>query len=147
MLKRSQASGNKFDLMPGGKDGRAILSQPPPRIVADFPWGDEKVAAAHLLLNRDLAELDQSLTLVVLCDHLLPRAADYRALEEALRVVSEKFLASPEVQERRWPRLKFMLAPGPTSEVAWRRLSTAHFQTTKLAERVAGLSSGVLVIP
>ena len=124
-------------------DGRSILSQPPNKLVEQYPWGvpegdgpeggagaagsgTDAMGRAVLRLNTALGELEQSISLVVLCEHLLPRSADFAKIDETLNAVASKFLASQEVVERKWPRLKFFTAGGPSSEpTRWLR-AEAH---------------------
>jgi len=123
MLKRNKAMRGAFQLMPGGREGRGILSQPPQKVAEDFPWGSEKTL---LSLEKDLAELEQSISIVLLCEHLLPRSPDFIALEEVTQKVVDKFLASNQVQDGIWPKLKFIVAHGPPSEpTRWLR-AEAH---------------------
>ena len=131
---------------PHSWQGRAILSQPPAKVVADFPWGGSEKTL--LYLNRiDLAELDSSLSLVVLCEHLLPRSPDCSALEDVLEKVSDKFSESAEVLEGRWPKLKLIMAPGPPSEPCMWLRAEAHLpQLSDLRGGTSGDPLEVLII-
>jgi hypothetical protein len=74
MLKRETNADGRGDgafvMLPDGANGRTLLSQPPGKLVADFPWGTEDRIVQPL--QAELHAIEQNLSLVVLCEHLTP---------------------------------------------------------------------------
>ena len=116
MLRRSKLLDGRFALVEGGMEGRAVMGGVPAKAVADFPWGESAREGSVLQLARDLGEIEQSLSLVLLCEHLLPHSRDYASLVDMVNQVAEKYDASNKVADGQWPRLKFFAAAGPASE-------------------------------
>ena len=100
-----------FTRMP--HNGRALLSKAPTTLAVEFPWSGRLVQR----LESSLDQLERNASLVVLCEHLLSDSADYQALEDAVQQAAQRFAEAPEVVVRppKWPRLKFVVAPGPPS--------------------------------
>ena len=117
LLKRNPLQQNAFTLMampplvPDGRDGRQLLGRELSTAEVDKLLGDRPV----LWLDNSLSQLDRNVSLVVLCEHLLPRSAEFHRLENAVDRVANEFADRPEVKARQWPKLKFVVAPGPPS--------------------------------
>lgn len=54
LLRRDENLGGAFVLVEGGMNGRAMIGQPPSKLVAEFPWGGAGGARSVLQLETDL---------------------------------------------------------------------------------------------
>ena len=119
LLRREQGGGaasllhGEFGLVPDGLNGRAILSQPPTSLLSNYPWG---TTSRVLDLAADLAEIEANASLVLLCEHALRGAPQSKELHATMQAAAAAWEARSEVQERRWPMMRFLIAPGPPSE-------------------------------
>jgi thiol-disulfide isomerase/thioredoxin len=119
MLKRETIADGRGDgpfvMLPDGANGRTLLSQPPGKLVADFPWGTEDRIVQPL--QAELHAIEQNLSLVVLCEHLTPSQPEYKqTLLPTLEQVARTWARRPEVLDGQWPHFKFLVAHGPPSE-------------------------------
>ena len=117
ILKRNE--GGVFTLIEGGQDGRTILSKAPAQLKEDFKsWGGVSAGAGPAVgqLTRALDKLEQSITLLIACEHLPPSSPQYTRLEELLEGVAEAWEKELQREPTKWPKLHFLIAPGPVSE-------------------------------
>ena len=69
---------------------------------------------------------------------MLLRSSDYPRLVATLEAVGAWFLARPEVGERRWPKIKFVVAPGPpgNEHSRWLRAACGLLPATPSTENL-----------
>ena len=115
MLKREGGEGG-FTLMEGGRDGRNMLSQPPNKLIEAFEQWCQGGTPAIYQLRKDLGELEQSVSLVLLCEHLPTTSPGYKAMLEFFETVQERWTKKAKDAPREWQKLKFFISPAPVRE-------------------------------
>ena len=114
MLKRGDDGA--FSLMEGGREGRAMLSQPPAKLAEQFEQWCAGGTPAILQLHSAIGELEQSVSLVLMCEHLPPTSTGFKDLLALFEMVHTKCLKRSKDQPKEWLKLKCFVAPAPPRE-------------------------------